>query len=186
MKKLFSPRDAVIREIYAQLEHQRAIDLPPFRAKGKSLTQTQVASLIETAFWASLRSNEGRMTRFFAAALSSLDFRDAVVFETPVEYSESAIAKLAPSVPKSGCFLVDEAKEGFKIWGFGRSRSFSSNTLWFEVTRPGIVRANLGVFGPGVVLNGRHNPRLWATHATINFFSAHCSASSNQMTLNWI
>lgn len=122
------------------------------------LTRGQIALLVETAFWASLRSNEGRTIYVCVSVTAPENFRDAVTFAAPVTYDELQIVKLAPAVPPDGCLVVSGEGDGLSIWGFGRSRPGSwIDTVTIEVTEPGIVRVNVGPFQPFAVLNGREN-----------------------------
>jgi hypothetical protein len=65
------------------------------------LTRQQLSVLIETAFWASLRSNEGRTTRVCVAVAVPGSFHDVVASAAPVAYDESEVATLAPVVPSA-------------------------------------------------------------------------------------
>src|SRR5208337_3233142 len=111
-----------IARIHAQLEHLVKIGLAPF-SSGRSLSKEQLSVLIETAFWATLRFDEGRATRFSAAVASRSQFADVVAFSVPVPYDEVQIKKLAPAAPPGGCLVVDWSGDGFQIWGYGKSRT---------------------------------------------------------------
>lgn len=170
MNRLFSPEDDSVGRIHDQLAHLVKIKsgIPPAVGSVELLTREQLSVLIETAFWASLRSNEGRTTRVCVTVAAPENFHDAVAFATPVAYDESEIAKLAPAVPRGGCLALSGASGGLSIWGFGRSRPGTwVDTVTIEVSEPGTVRVGVGPFQPFAVLNGRSNPIIEGTHINL-------------------
>jgi hypothetical protein len=161
MNRLFRPEDDSVGRIHDQLAHLAKLksEMPAAVGSVPPLTREQISALVDTAFWASLRSNEGRTTRVCVTVAAPEDFRDAVAFATPVAYDASQIAKLAPAVPPDGCLVVSGSGDGLSIWGFGRSRTGAwLDTVTIEVTEPGIVRVDIGMFQPFAVLNGQSNP----------------------------
>jgi hypothetical protein len=171
MKQLFVPEDETIIRIHDLLF--KLTDHRPGRSlagSSEQLTPARLAELVETAFWASLRSNEGRATRVRMTIVNPEDIQDATVFTTRVAYDESQVAKLAPAVPEGGCLLVSSCDRGWEIWGFGRSwlvPSVSAVTL--EISEPGAVRLGLGRYQPLAVLNGRSNSFLAANSYDLAF-----------------
>jgi hypothetical protein len=167
MTRLFSPQDQTVHRIHDQLVYLEkikrgtAFPVDPVRL----LTEDQIAELIETAFWASLRPNEGRATRFCVVAAGRETFLDALAFATPVPYHEGQIVRLAPAVPHGGCILVSVSGGGLNIWGFGRSRAGTwVDSVTIEVSEPGTVRVGVGPFQTFAVLDGRSNSILEGTH----------------------
>ena len=125
------------------------------------LTQEQLSTLIEEAFWASLRSNEGRPTRVRLAVATPEQFPGATAFASPLRYEESEIVKLAQAVPLDGCLGVALANGSLQIWGFAGWRGLATVTI--EITEPGTVRVDVGPFRPYAVLDGRTNDVIGAT-----------------------
>jgi hypothetical protein len=167
MSRLFPPEDPVIGGIHDQLAHLGKIKqaLPPSLGAGAEaiLTREQLSSLIDTAFLASLRFNEGRATRFCVSVVAPENSQDAVKFTTPAPYDESQIAKLAPAIPNGGCLLVSTSDDGLRIWGFGHSRPGTwADTVTIDIWEPGTVRVGVGPFRPFAVLDGRANPSIIA------------------------
>src|SRR5713226_6093634 len=161
MNRLFSPEDDSVDRIYEQLAHLVKIrsGMPPAVGSAPLLTRERLSVLIETAFWASLRSNEGRTTRVCVTVAAPESFHDKVAFATPLAYDESQIAKLAPAVPRGSCLAVSGSSDALNIWGFGRSRLGTwVDTVTIEISEPGTVRVGVGPFQPFAVLNGRSNP----------------------------
>jgi len=128
-------------------------------------TPEQISVLIETAFWASLRSDEGRATRVLIGVGSPREnFPGAVAFATPAPYDESQVAKLAPAVPLGGCLLVSSIDGGLQIWGFGDRRPETwFYTITIDIRETGTVHVGVGPFQPFAVLNGRSNPVFAST-----------------------
>lgn len=167
MNQLFGPDDDAVGRIHDQLAHLVKIKsgMPAAVGSVQPLTRKQISVLVDTAFWTSLRSNEGRTTRVCAAVVAPENFGDAVSFATPVAYDESQITKLAPAVPPGGCLVVCSSDNGLSIWGFGRSRPGAwIDTVTVDVSEPGTVRVGVGPFQPFAVLNGRSNPIIEGTH----------------------
>lgn len=157
MKRLYSPEDVIIGQIQDRLADLVKIKIGgAFAGVVQPLTREQLSVLIETAFWAGLRSDEGRTTRVSVAAVSPENFHDAVKFETPVAYDEPHITKLAPAVPRAGCLLASGSGDALNIWGFGRSLPgpwLAAVTI--ELSEPGIVRVRVGPYRSFAVLNGQ-------------------------------
>lgn len=154
MSRLLSPEDDSIVHIHDQLAHLTN-SLPVFSSQ-QTLTREQIATLIETTFWASLRLNEGRPTRFCVVIAAPGKVRDAIAFTTAVAYDEAQIVKLAPAVPPNGCLLVSGTNNLLGIWGFGHGRSGPwSDVVAIETSEPGTVRIGLGPFTTFSVFNGR-------------------------------
>ena len=166
MARLFPPESAVVGKIHEQLAHLEMIHrgFPGPLGYVQVLTREQISLLVETAFWASLRLNEGRTTRVRVAAVALENTSDAVSFATPVAYDEVQIAKLAPAVPSGGCLAVSGVGNDLIIWGYCRTRPWAIvDPVMVEVSEPGTVRVNVGPFEPFAVLNGRTNPIIEGT-----------------------
>lgn len=168
MRRLFSPEDEPVSRIHDQLAHLKEIKqkIPPPFGFVQILSRNQISLLVESAFWASLRFSEGRITRVCIVVADPERFFDAVGFATPVAYDESQIVKLASAVPRSGCLLVSALNDKLIIWGFGRIRSGSSwmDTVTIDLVEPGTLRVGVGPFRAFAVLNGRSNLLLEGTH----------------------
>jgi hypothetical protein len=158
--RLYPPESDCISRIHAQLE-QIVKNSILYRKFDLGLTREQLSTLIETAFWASLRSNEGRTTRVRLAVATHDLLPDANVFVSPIPYGDSEIVKLAPAVPLNACLGLATADGNLQIWGVaGRSEPA---TLAIEITEPGTVRVDVGVFRPYAVLCGRSDVIIGAS-----------------------
>ena len=63
MNPLFPPGDELIVQMHDQLGHLREINKFTAPALDEPLSMEQLSTLIETAFWASVRTYEGRPIR---------------------------------------------------------------------------------------------------------------------------
>lgn len=172
MNQLFSPEDDSIVQIHDQLAH--LVKTVPNSIAPPQLSRARLAELIETAFWASLRSSEGRTTRFCVTVAAPESSLDAVKFVTPVCYDEPQIVKLSPAVPREGCLVVSEEEGKLMIWGFDRSRPGRVvNTVTLEVSEPGIVRVGVGPHQPFAVLKGQSNPIIAGTRISLAQYLQH-------------
>jgi len=165
--QLFIPDGTFVGRIHDQLLHLANIGKPAF-ASTQPLSREQLSVLIETAFWASLLSNEGRTTRVCLAVAAPDICRDAMAFATPISCDESQIAKLAPAVPPGGCLAVSGTSEALMIWGFGRSQSGSwQDTVTVKIRGPGNLGIGVGPFQPFIVVNGKSDLFLESSPNTL-------------------
>lgn len=162
---LFPPEADCIGSIHAQLEHLAKIkEGTVFSSSGQKLTREQLSTLIETAFWAGLRSDEGRTTHVRLAVAAPEQVPGPVPFTSPVAYEESAIVKLAPAVPLGRCLGIALANGKLQIWGFAHGSAVKAlDTVTIEIAEPGTVRVDVGPFRPYAVLDGRSNEVIAAT-----------------------
>ena len=96
--------------------------------------RTQLENLVEAAFWASLRREEGRTLKFtlaYGSPSSETDFK----FSQPKSYSVETITKLAPATGSQIAQLGVNSSEGsgLQLWGL----SFGSHALQLTVLDPG-------------------------------------------------
>ncbi|MGC2415811.1 MAG: putative sensor domain DACNV-containing protein [Stellaceae bacterium] len=164
MTRLFPPDDHCVDSIHAQLEHISAIKAgTPFAGLCQHLTREQISTMVETAFWAGLRSNEGQTTRVRLALAPPEHVPGAIIFLHPAAYDEAEIAKLSSAVPPNGCLGVNVVKEQLQIWGLLDRSRVGFDTVMVEASEPGIVRVDVGPYRPYAVLDGRSNQILAAT-----------------------
>ena len=162
MNRLFDGAHETVLKIQRQLGRLNEVD-KPFRKTTSAQTPSaeQIATFIETAFWASLRRNEGRPSQFRATlagpdafpAGTTQRFADTVVFD------EQQIAKIAPAIPFGGSLGVVVEDEAFAIWGFVRvRRSPTVNAITVDVSEAGSVRVAVGPYTTYAILDARSNP----------------------------
>jgi len=161
-----------VTKIYEQLEYLANLKAgTPWFKYCQRLTRQQISILIEIAFWATLRTNEGRSTRVRLAVAGPDNLPSVTEFASPLPYEQSAIVKLAPAVPID-CFLgIALANETFQIWGFAHSLGVRLlDTVTIQIAEPGIVRVDVGPFHPYAILDGQSNNVIAATGSDLAWY----------------
>src|SRR5208337_2706995 len=160
MTRLFPPKAECIVNIHAQLEHLRKIKSI---STGQAFTAEQLSTIIETAFWAGLKPNEGRTTRVSLSVAAPEYLPGAATFRSPIPCDEATIVKLAPAVPLQHSLGVSVVNDALQIWGFAPNGIKALDSLAVKLTEPGTVRVDVGPYRPYAVLDGRSNNILAAT-----------------------
>lgn len=106
-------------------------DQPPPQARA-------IAAIIDAAFWASLRREEGRAPRISLAFLPPDQARHAMRFESRLPLAPAALAKVAPAVERPGIHLgVWAEADAFFVWG--TMREVPEFCLVVEVVTSGLI-----------------------------------------------
>jgi len=117
-----------------------------------------IASIIDAAFWASLRREEGRAPKISLAFLSPVDAKHPLLFAAPLPLTPSVLSKVAPAVERPGIHLgVWRSGEDFFVWG--TTREVPAFCLVIEVVASGLIVVKhrsepFGKFVNVVVLEG--------------------------------
>ncbi len=97
-----------------------------------------IESMIDAAFWASLRREEGYVPKISLAFLPPDNDTYPLRFEYPLPLSPSVLAKVAPVVERPGIHLgVWPRGDALEIWGTTRTTPTFSFVL--EVVEPGLL-----------------------------------------------
>jgi hypothetical protein len=120
-----------------------------------------VPQLLDAAFWASLRREEGRSPRISLAMVSPADAGQPLTFERPLALLPDALTRLSPAVERPGIHLGVWPIDGvLRIWG--ATRVLPDHCLVVEVVEPGLLvlkhrrAASFGKYGNIAVLHGDH------------------------------
>ncbi len=110
----------VVRDNFARFlataRSQGRIDLGP------EPDARDIEAIIDTAFWASLRREEGVTPTISLALLPPSEAGQALTFSTPLALRPAALAKLAPAVERPGIHLGVWRQNGeLTVWGTTRS-----------------------------------------------------------------
>jgi hypothetical protein len=171
MTRLFPPEADCVAQIHAQLERLVEIMSPPFSERVVRLTREGISTLVETAFWVGLQSNEGRTTRVRLAVASPDHVPGAIRFASPIPYKSSEVVGLGPAVPEGRYLGAVQVDDGFQIWGFAPALAIRAlKTVTVETTEPGTLRVDVGPFRPFAVLDGRSNEIIAATGTDLAHF----------------
>lgn len=118
-----------------------------------------VEALIEAAFWASLRREEGYSPRISLALVEPDPTGASLTLERQLPLTPAVLARLAPAVEQPGIHLgVWRTGDGLRIWG--ATRTIPAVCLVLEVAGPGLLvvkhgrRDSLGKFVNVAVLEG--------------------------------
>ena len=97
-----------------------------------------IEAVIDVAFWASLRREEGYMPRISLAFLSPDETVHPLLFERPLPLDPAALTRLAPAVERPGVHLgVWRDPSGLCVWG--TSRTIPKLCFVLEVAAPGLL-----------------------------------------------
>ncbi|MGA2547783.1 MAG: putative sensor domain DACNV-containing protein [Rectinemataceae bacterium] len=160
MGNIFKPDDSIIVSIHDQLKYLHGLDIhkPGDTPEGLTLNCEYLSFFFETAFWASLRNNEGRPTRVNLIIVNIGEAGDAFTFSEAVPFNEAQVVKLAPAVPDGGCLAVNVSASGLQIWGISKGRDTFHDSIIAQIWGSGIIRVSIGSFSPFAILDGQENP----------------------------
>jgi hypothetical protein len=97
-----------------------------------------VEAMIEAAFWASLRREEGYIPRISLAFVSPDQTRHPLLFGRALSLEPGALARVAPAVEPSGIHLgVWKLTDGLSVWG--TTHEIPSFAVVVEVAAPGLI-----------------------------------------------
>jgi hypothetical protein len=97
-----------------------------------------IERIIDTAFWASLRREEGYVPTISIAYLPSEQDPNPLLFNQPLTFSPGVLSKIAPVVERPGIHLGVSGKDGdLEIWG--TSRAIPAFCFVMEVIEPGLL-----------------------------------------------
>ncbi len=115
--------------------------LTPKNGHPDSLHRPEIADIegmIDAAFWASLRREEGYVPTISAAFLDPEGARHPLRFAQPIPFAPDALAKLAPAVERPGVHLGVWRREGeLQVWG--TVTRIPKHCFVLEVTSPGLL-----------------------------------------------
>lgn len=97
-----------------------------------------IEALIDAAFWASLRREEGFVPKISLAYLPARDVARPLQFASPLPLSSHALTRLAPAVERPGIHLGAWPENGeLKVWG--ATRNLPPLIFVVEVVAPGLL-----------------------------------------------
>jgi hypothetical protein len=97
-----------------------------------------IEAVIDAAFWASLRREEGYEPRISLAFLSRQEAMHPLILERPLPLSPGALTRVAPAVERPGIHLgVWRDQDELCVWG--TTRTIPVLCFVLEVTAPGLL-----------------------------------------------
>jgi len=97
-----------------------------------------ISSVIDVAFWASLRKEEGQPPKISMAYLPPLLAGHPLIFEERILLTPYLLTKLAPAVERSGIHLGIWDEDG-ELYVWGTTRSIPDCCFVLEVIEPGLL-----------------------------------------------
>ena len=97
-----------------------------------------IEAIIDVAFWASLRKEEGREPKISLAYLPPLLAGQPLVFAERILLTTQVLTKLAPAVERSGIHLGIWDDDG-ELYVWGTTRSIPDCCFVLEVVEPGLL-----------------------------------------------
>jgi hypothetical protein len=95
-------------------------------------------TIIDAAFWTSLRREEGYVPRISLAFLPPEQANRPLLFEQPLSLSPYSLARVAPAVERAGIHLGVWPRDGqLAVWG--TTRAIPTYCFVLEVTSPGLL-----------------------------------------------
>lgn len=95
-------------------------------------------AIIDAAFWASLRREEGYAPKISLAYLPPEQAGRPLIFERPLALGASALARVAPAVERAGIHLGVWPRDGeLAVWG--TTRTIPAYCFVLEVSSPGLL-----------------------------------------------
>lgn len=115
---------------------------------GRAPDAGTIERLINAAFWASLRREEGREPTISLAYVPREDVGTALFVERPLPLDPNTLTKLAPAVERPGIHLgVWPNGNDLVVWG--ATRNIPAYTFVVEVIEPGLLVIKHRRSGPG-------------------------------------
>jgi hypothetical protein len=97
-----------------------------------------IEAVIDTAFWASLRREEGYVPRISLALVSPAETTHPLLFERPLALDPGALTRVAPAVERAGIHLgVWRDRDELAVWG--TTRTIPAGGFVLEVAAPGLL-----------------------------------------------
>jgi sensor domain DACNV-containing protein len=100
--------------------------------------EAAIEAMIDTAFWASLRREEGYVPKISLAFLASSDTDHPLVFERPLPLDPTVLTRISPAVERPGIHLGVAYLDGeLRVWG--TARAIPMHCFVAEVVEPGLI-----------------------------------------------
>jgi hypothetical protein len=97
-----------------------------------------IEAVIDAAFWASLRREEGYVPRISLALVSPAETTHPLLFERPLALDPGALTRVAPAVERAGIHLgVWRDRDELTVWG--TTRTIPAGGFVLEVAAPGLL-----------------------------------------------
>jgi hypothetical protein len=118
--------------------HQHPDQQPGTVAVDAIPDEAAIEAMIDTAFWASLRREEGYVPKISLAFLNSSETDHPLVFERPLSLDPAVLTRVSPAVERPGIHLGVGYLDGeLRVWG--TARAIPMHCFVAEVVEPGLI-----------------------------------------------
>ena len=125
-------------KIHAYFVRQRAENAGGGRRLATLPDTVTIQAIVDAAFWASLRREEGFIPKISLAFLAPEEAKSSMRFERPLPLDPGVLTKVAPAVERPGIHLgVSPGPDGLAVWG--ATRAIPSLCFVVEVAAPGLI-----------------------------------------------
>ena len=97
-----------------------------------------IQTIIDAAFWASLRREEGYSTRISLAFAAPDEVANPLRLERPFSLSPESLTRVSPAVLRPGIHLGIHRRDG-ELWVWGATRNLPPYSFVLEVIAPGLL-----------------------------------------------
>jgi hypothetical protein len=135
----YAAATAVAPAIHAHLQHHLQLAAQRHERQVASLPSAEtLAAMIDVAFWASLRREEGYLPRISLAAVSPDETPHPLLFDQPLPLDAAILTRVAPAVERPGVHLAVASSGGqLVVWGI--ARTMPKYACVIEVAEPGLL-----------------------------------------------
>ncbi|HYP05432.1 MAG TPA: hypothetical protein VER03_04285, partial [Bryobacteraceae bacterium] len=129
---------AATRVLPHLLQHLETAHLEDASIVGVLPNVDTIAAMIDAAFWASLRREEGFSPKISLAFVDPRQLPMPIRFDRPIPVQAQPLVKLAPAVERPGIHLgVWRGPDGLHVWG--ATRALPPFCFVLEVVAPGLL-----------------------------------------------
>jgi len=149
---------AVAPNVHAHFKRLVVAGTPAGIQQAALPSPAEIEAIIDAAFWASLRREEGYVPKISLALLSPDQAVHPIVFGQPLPLKPGALVRVAAAVERPGIHLgVWPGEDPLHVWGM--TRSIPTFCFVLEVAAPGLLvikhhRGEVGKFVNVAVLEG--------------------------------
>ncbi len=97
-----------------------------------------IAVILDAAFWASLRKEEGHSPRISLAYMPPVPAQKPLLFSHPVKLNPNTLSKIAPGVERGGIHLGVWEQDG-ELYVWGTSQKTPNYCFVTDVSEPGLL-----------------------------------------------
>jgi hypothetical protein len=98
-----------------------------------------IEAIINAAFWASLRREEGYAPKISLAFVAPEQTVDPLMFERPLPIQPAVLTRIAPAVERAGIHLGVWQDPAGELWVWGAAREIPKLSLVVEAPGPGLI-----------------------------------------------